>query len=91
MYYHGTHFTKAYHALGRIGVELMLRIMDHNQSKFPRGRIPKSEEAIQNAMNRMEEKDIDFEDEDEIYYSTAEKELLDRLMTYVLENQKHFR
>lgn len=39
----------------------------------------------------MEEDGIDFDDEDEIYYSSAEKELLEQLSTYVLENRKHFR
>lgn len=91
LYYHGTHFAKAYKAFEQIGTEQMLRLMDRIQSKFPRSRIPKSEEAIQNAMDRMEEAGMDFDDEDEIYHSSAEKELLDRLTTYVLENQNHFR
>ena len=46
------------------------------------------------ALNTLREKRFDpedFEEEDEIYYSSAEKELLDRLTAYVLENQKHFR
>lgn len=91
LYYHGTHFTKAYQAFGQIGAEQMLRLMAQIQSKFPHSRVPKSAEAIQNTMDRLEEKGIDFEDEDEIYYSSAEKALLDRLTAYVLENQKHFR
>lgn len=91
LYYHGIHFAKAYKVFEEIGAVQMVRLMHRIQSKFPRSRIPKSEEAIQNVMDRMEEDGMDFDDEDEIYYSSAEKELLDLLATYVLENRKHFR
>ena len=91
LYYHGIHFTKAYQSFGRIGADQMLLLMDRIKCKFPRSCIPKSEKAIQNVMDRMEEDGIDFDDEDEIYYSSAEKELLAQLSTYVRENQKHFR
>lgn len=91
LYYHGTHFIKACQVFAQIGAEQMLRLTERIHRKFPRGRVPKSEEAIQNAMDRLEEEGIDFENEDEIYYSSAEKDLLDRLLTYVLENRKHFR
>ena len=69
----------------------MLCLAERIKDKFPHGRIPKSELSIQNAMDRLEEMGVDFEDMDEIYYSSAEKELLDRLTAYVLENQKRFR
>ena len=91
LYYHGTHFTKACQAFVQIGAGQMLQLAEQIQSKFPHNRIPKSEEAIQNAMDKLEDNGTDFEDEDEIYYSSAEKELLDRLYTYVMENRKHFR
>ena len=91
LYYHGIHFTKAYQSFGRIGADQMLLLMDRIKCKFPRSCIPKSEEAIQNVMDRMEEDGIDFNDEDKFYYSSVEKELMDRLTVYVLENQKHFR
>lgn len=91
LYYHGIHFAKACKAFEEIGAVQMVRLMERIQSQFPRGCIPKSEEAIQNVMDRMEEDGIDFDNEDEIYYSSAEKELLDHLSTYVRENQKHFR
>ena len=91
LYYHGTHFAKACQVFDQINADQMVRLMMQIQNKFPGGRIPKSEEAIQNAMDRMEEDGIDFDDEDELYYSSAEKELLDRLTTYVLDNRNHFR
>lgn len=91
LYYHGTHFAKACQAFAEIGAEQMVSLTDRIQSKFPRGRVPKSEEAIQNAMDKLQDREVDFEDEDEIYYTSAEKELLERLTVYVLENRKHFR
>lgn len=91
LYYHGTHFVKAYKIFEQICADQMVRLMAQIQRKFPSGRIPKSEAAIQNVMDCMEEDGIDFDDEDEIYYSSAEKELLERLTAYVLDNQKHFR
>lgn len=91
LYYHGTHFVKACQVFAQIGAQQMLCIAEQIKNKFPHGRIPKSALSIQNAMDRLEEMGIDFEEEDEIYYSSAEKELLDRLTAYVLENQKHFR
>lgn len=91
LYYHGIHFAKARKVFEEIGADQMLHLMAQIQNKFPSGRIPKSEEAIRNTMDRMDEAGIDFNEEDEIYYSSAEKELLDRLFTYVLENKKHFR
>lgn len=91
LYYHGTHFAKACKVFEEIGTNQMVLLMTQIQNKFPCGRIPKSEVAIQNVMDRMEEDGIDFDDKDEIYYSSAEKELLERLTAYVLENKKHFR
>ena len=91
LYYHGACFAKVCQFFAQIGANKMVSLMDRIQNKFPRGYVPKSKEAIQNTMDRMEEEGIDFEDENEIYYSSAEKELLDSLLTYVMENRKHFR
>ena len=91
LYYHGTHFEKACKALDQMGAAQMTALLDQVQSKFPRGRIPKSESAIQNAMDVLEEKGVDFEREDDIYYGGAERELLARLTAFVRENAKRFR
>lgn len=91
LYYHGTHFAKAWQAFAQIGADQMVSLIERIQSKFPRGRVPKSEQAIQNAMDKLEDRGVDFEDEDEIYYTSAEKELLERLTAFVLENRKQFR
>lgn len=91
LYYHGTHFAKACQAFGQIGAEQMLRLMDRIPRKFPRSRVPKSETAIQNVLDRMEDDGINFDDEDEIYYSSAQRELLVCLLSYVKGNARHFR
>ena len=91
LYYHGTHFEKAYAALESISAFGMLPILDAVRSKFPKNRIPKSESALQNAMDVLAENGIDFEAEDESYYSSGEKELLMCLLSCVKENARHFR
>ena len=91
LYYHGTHFDKAYKALEQMGAAEMTALLDRVRAKFPRNRIPKAADSIQNTMDRMEEKGVDFEAEDDCYYGSAEKELLAKLTAYVRENGKHFR
>ncbi len=91
LYYHGTHFEKSYMALEQMGAGEMTALLDRVREKFPRKRIPKTEESIQNTMDRMEEKGVDFEAEDDIYYGSAEKELLQKLTDYVREHAKRFR
>lgn len=91
LYYRGTHFEKAYAALKDIAALRTLPILDDVRNKFPKKRIPRNVEALQNVMDILEEKDIDFESEDEHFYSVGEKELLKCLLSYVKENMQHLR
>lgn len=91
LYYHGTHFSKACQAFSLIGAEQMVSLMGQVQRKFPNSRMPKSQQAIQNAVDRLEDSGTDFENEDELYYSSAEKKLLECLKSYVKDNAEHFR
>lgn len=91
LYYYGTHFEKACRALKAIGAEGVAHMLCAIEQAFPRGRVPKTEEAIQNAIDRMEERGIDFEKEDDRFYSVGEKELCSCLLAYVRENRQHFR
>lgn len=91
LYYYGTHFEKAYQALETISASGALSILDSVQKKFPRNRIPKGEESIQNKLDDLEEQGVDFEQEDERFYSVGENELMQRLLSFVKQNQKHFR
>lgn len=91
LYYRGTHFEKAYQALEAMAAPGVRALMDRVRSRFPRSRIPRSLVAIQNTLDRLEDTGVDFEDADDIFYDTAEKELLRQLLRYVLENRNYFR
>lgn len=91
LYYHGTHFEKALQAFTAIGAAGMLGIMGAVAAKFPRGKFPKTLDSIQNRMDAMADAGIDFEAEDDAYYTSAEKELIEALTDFVLENRSHFR
>ena len=91
LYYYGTHAKKAYAALETIHANGVLQMLDGVQQKFPKGRIPRSEEAIQNTIDSMEDGGIDFDKEDSLFYSVGETELQKCLLAYVKENQRRFR
>ncbi len=91
LYYHGTHFDKAYAALEVIGATEILGILDRVRGKFPRGRVPKSEDAIQNAMDKLEDGGVDFEAEDELFLGNGEAGLMRCMLAYVKDNAKRFR
>lgn len=91
LYYYGNRFTNAVKAFEEIDSPKMLELMTSVQNKFPFQKIPKSLESIQNKIDKMEEKEIDFENEDEIFYNDAQEELLDKLYEFIISNQKRFR
>lgn len=91
LYYHGTHFEKAYQAMEALFSTEVLQILDAVRAKFPRSRIPKTGDALQNAMDTLEEKGVDFESEDDCFYAAGEKELIKQLQAFVIENRKRFR
>ena len=91
LYYYGEHFARARKALTALNAPEMTALLDAVTAKFPRGKVPKSMDAIQNAMDKLEEQGVDFETEDDTYYTSAEQELLPQLLAYVLANRKHFR
>ena len=91
LYYYGNRFLNAVKAFEEVCSPKMIDLMTSVQNKFPSQKIPKSLESIQNKIDKMEEKEIDFEDEDEFFYNDAQEELLDKLYEYILNNQKRFR
>lgn len=91
LYYRGNHFEKVKLALETIGAEKMMDLLKSVEEKFPRKKVPRNIDSIQNNLDKMEEKGIDFEEEDERYYNATETELLEKLTIYVKENNKHFR
>ncbi len=91
LYYHGNHFEKVKTALETIGAEELFELLKSVEEKFPRNKVPKNIDSIQNTLDKMEEKGIDFEEEDEKYYNETETNLLEKLTVYVKENNKRFR
>lgn len=91
LYYHGNHFEKVKSVLETIGAEELSELLKSVEEKFPRNKVPKNIDSIQNTLDKMEEKGIDFEAEDEKYYNETETNLLEKLTVYVKENNKRFR
>ena len=91
LFHHGEHFPKARKALENLDAPGMTALLDAVAAKFPRGRIPKSMDAIQNALEKLEDKGVDFEEQDDAYYNGVESEFLPQLHAWVLANKKHFR
>lgn len=89
--YCGTHFEKAYAALMDIAALRVLPILDDVRNKFPKKRIPKNEDALQKAMDILEENDVNFDTNDELFYSIGEKDLLKSLLSYIKENKQYLR
>lgn len=91
LYYHGNRFEKVKASLEIIGAIKMLELLNRVENKFPRKKVPKNIDSIQNNLDKMEDKGIDFETEDEQYYNSVETELLEKTVNYIKENKKHFR
>ena len=91
LYYYGNHFEKVKVSVETIGAEKMIELLNAVEEKFPRKKVPKNIDSIQNNLDKMEEKGIAFETEDEEYYNFTEKEILQKLITYIFENKNHFR
>ena len=91
LFHHGDHFHKVRKTLEAIDSPGMTALLDAVAAKFPRGRVPKSLDAIQNALEKLEDKGVDFEEQDNAYYNGIECEFLPRFQAWVLDNKKHFR
>ena len=91
LYYNGNRFQNAIKAFETINSQKMLNLMNMVKSKFPKNKIPKSIDSIQNKIDIMEDNDIDFDEEDNIFYDDAQVELLDKLYEFIIDNKKHFR
>lgn len=91
LFYYGHRFGKARKAFETIQSNEMCSLMAAVEQKFPRQQIPKSIDSIQNAMDKLENVGVDFEQQNEAYYETVEKGMLEKLLEFVLHNKQHFR
>lgn len=91
LYYYGNHFEKLFNVCETIELKECLNLLESIKKKFPRNSVPKNIESIQNALDKLEEKGIDFETEDDVYFETCENIIFENLQEYILNNKKHFR
>ena len=91
LYYYGNHFEKLFIAFETIDSKENLNLLECIKKKFPRNSVPKNIESIQNALDKLEEKGIDFEAEDDMYFNEYENTIFEKLEKYILDNKKHFR
>lgn len=91
LYYDGNRFLQTLNSVNTIEAKQTGDLLEKIQNKFPKHKVPKSTDSIQNALDDMEDRNIDFEDEDECFYNCAEKELVNKLIEYIIRNKKHFR
>ncbi len=91
LYYYGNHFEKLFNAFEFIDSNESLNLLESVKNKFPRNSVPKNIDSIQNAINKLEDKGIDFESEDDMYFNEYENIIFEKLQEYILNNKKHFR
>jgi len=89
--YNGLNFAQTQAALREIGDTQAVVLMEMIQRKFPRSKVPTREAALQATLEKMENKGIDFESEEDFYYECVENSTLDLLYNYILENTNSFR
>lgn len=87
----GVHFESACKAIETIGADIVLNILDAVRTQFPKNRVPTYEDALQNALDIMEQSGVDFNAEDTRFYAIGDKQLRECLLTYIKQNQTHFR
>lgn len=84
----GENFEKAKQSFAAIKDEDMLSLMDTLERKFPGKKVPNTNDAIRTA---LEENNLNFDTEDDLFYDTVMKGMLNKLTTYIIENKEHFR
>ena len=91
LYYYGTHFEKLATAFETIDSKECLILLECIKNKFPRNSVPKNIDSMQNTLDKLEDKGIDFETEDDMYFNEYENIIFEKLQEYILNNKKHFR
>lgn len=91
LYNCGENFHSAKQAFETIKSEKMLTLLSDVESKFPNNEIPANADSLQVTLDTLDANGINFDDNDDYYYETAEKELLQQLISYIRENETQFR
>ena len=91
LYNYGNHFEKLFNVCETLELNECLNLLESIKKKFPRNSVPKNIDSIQNTLDKLEEKGIDFETEDDMYFNEYENTIFKKLEKYILDNKKHFR
>ena len=91
LYYRGDHFRELFSSVIEVNCSSCLTLLNMISKKFPRGKIPSNIDKIQNRLEDMEDRGIDFEAEERIYYEQVETELVKILLSYVVNHTDSFR
>jgi hypothetical protein len=89
--YNGTHFERLKKAISAVEAHETENLLQAVEQKFPKKKIPKSYRAIENALDILDERCMDFDAEDEWYYNTAERELIAQVTLYIRDHAERFR
>ncbi len=91
LYYRGDHFQELLASVTEANCSICLILLNMIEKKFPRNNIPSNVEKIQNHIEDMENRDVDFETEEVVYYEQVEHELVETLLSYVVNHKDDFR
>lgn len=87
LYENGNHFAALKKAVEAVGVQKAVEFLNTVELCFPRKSVPKKLESIQNAVDKLEEKGIDFEKEYDFYMENINNELIKIITQYTLDNK----
>lgn len=88
LYENGNHFYSLKKAVEAVGMQAAVSFLDTVGLCFPRKSVPKKLESIQNAVDKLEEKGIDFEKEYDFYMENINNELIKITTQYTLDNKE---
>ena len=89
--HHCQRFNQVRKALLAMGAVSMVQLLDDVQEKFPTQKIPSSMRQIEDVLEEMTMRGIDFEKEDMRYYDAEEENLMEKLYLYIETNRKKLR
>lgn len=85
---YGNYFDRTVKAAQAMGIDELAELMEKVKAIFPKERIPKSVEQIENVIMK---KDLDFEELDGEFYNKMNQIISEKMMRYVMKNRKRFR
>lgn len=85
---YGNYFDRTVKAAQTIGLNELVELLEKIKSIFPKEKIPKSVERIENVIMK---KDLNFEEVDEEFYDKMNQIISEKMMRYVMENRERFR